>query len=569
MKANWDILKKVDILAHEIRLNVGGQPAIKTYTGAFLSLAYICLAMTVAITQFLDFADSSNPRVFEEIKITGNYLPVDLSKDKQLPIILLTDPDGNLIPFNTTREFFTIKVTRYTTTLDSNGTFEFGSETVPTRPCGDLIRENKFDPDYFVNLGTYKSLVDEAVCFDTSSINSTIEGSFSTNNNAIFFVQVYPCTTDPSYSCRSKKEMRNMWILFTFLEPNIDLSNKKTPVSHSANVDYFFKINPGTTLNLLRKISKAVIQDESGFLSTPGIAAAYSEENKLISSYGGRDENQIACDPKDFNALFGADCMPYLELSLMSSNHFRRTNRSYKGILETLGEIGGLQELILVSCMIVYHHYHKYISKRIVVEKIFGIKEQNCCTKKIRGTTNKLSAVNGIIVGQNESAIDRITVEDAYKKFESCLDVYRLSQDIEALRILLKVIWNDLQREKIPLTVLKAESLHLEIHDFFQNNFVGPSFKHQNDRLIEEVQEIPSKFKSKKGSALKLKEKIINKETPPTEHASDTFRQFREKYLEFSSIFEFDQRVTPESVKSSKKFQEGILGQPIKIRKVV
>lgn len=59
----------------------------------------------------------------------------------------------------------------------------------------------------------------------------------------------------------------------------------------------------------------------------------------------------------------------------MLSNHniYKSITRTYKGLIETLGEIGGIKELIYLAAYLLYSYYHERISKEILVKDVFKV----------------------------------------------------------------------------------------------------------------------------------------------------------------------------------------------------
>ena len=55
----------------------------------------------------------------------------------------------------------------------------------------------------------------------------------------------------------------------------------------------------------------------------------------------------------------------------MSSSDILTISREYRGVIETLSDIGGIKEILHMIFMFIYPLYHAVASRSIMVKKIF------------------------------------------------------------------------------------------------------------------------------------------------------------------------------------------------------
>lgn len=473
----------LDILAPEIQFNVGGQSSVKSVVGAILSLLCTSLVIYVTILQFLDYFDTLSPTIAQDVRVKGEYLPIDLVQHKKIPIVFITMEDGTIIPFEELDQYVAIKFRRniWYNSEANNSVYIVDDQKMV--PCSELINAGKFDPDYYLNLGGFKRSLNNGICFDMEGKNASIAGSYSSSPSTVAYMDIYPCTKDDTSKCKPYEVVRRLWILVAHLEAEIDLSNKAKPISYSVNSDFYFKLNTVTTNYYIRKLLHAEIVDNFGFLFSQRRAAQFVQEEKLLPFTGWRDQNQISCKAEGLDSLT-SECLPYMEIITMSSNQYVKISRTYKGLLETVGEIGGLKEIIYLACYYLYYHYHQFVSKRELVRQVFNIGSNSpsrCCRKKnaaqvssnsfsMPGAQSEHSNGQAGLEGQQAAKVD-----EAFDRITKAIDVVQLSKDLESLRFIARVLWTKTQLSELPYSFMEAESMNIDIHSLFAKEFGIPN----------------------------------------------------------------------------------------------
>lgn len=448
-------IQKVDLLAPSMSLNVQGKSGVKTVFGAFLSLVFLGSFTYMTTILFLDYLDTTQPFVSQQINIGGEYMPLDLVKTNQIPIVFLTFNGEKTIPLNEIDRWATIKFRIYNYITDeSTGDYNYTTVEIPIVNCQTLMDKQMFNEAFFNGLGSYHNKVNSSgICFDTSGINTTIYGSYSDLISAYSTIEILPCSLSDQSQCEPAESVVKLWVQFFFLEPGIDLSNKKTPVNYAANSDFLFALNPSTINYLTRKLMRTEIEDINGFLFGSSVSQVFSQEARLLPVSAFRVAS-ITCTAESISTF---DCEPYISLTTISSNTFGKISRSYVGLLETLGNIGGIKELLFLGCYALYVHYHDHYSKKWLVKAVYNLESpRSCCSKKSK-PQNK-NEVQDI----NEFSLDPVfevsseAIGKAYDRIESFLDVVKLSQDLESLKLLVQMTLKKHQIKIAPLLSLKA-----------------------------------------------------------------------------------------------------------------
>lgn len=519
MKRAAELLTQLDVLAPEIRLKVGGRSAVKSLPGSFLSVAAIGLVFYLAVVQFSEFFDSTSPTVTEETSITGKYVPINLQAEKKIPILFITFEDGSIVPWEDLPSYLTIKFRRNIWYNSENNNTVYEVDNLNVVSCAELIRKGRFDKDFYVNIGAYRTAMENGICVDTENRNSTIEGSYTDSPSTISLLDIFPCSLPDASKCKSAEELSRLWIMIVNLEPNINLSDKKSPLTYSSNSDSYFKLNTAMMNYYTRKLMKVEIFNDNGFLFGKQSAASFFKEEKLQSFTAYRDPHQLSCSGKNLDNL-GVECLQYLQIITMSSNSQRKTTRAYKGLLETLGELGGLNEIVWACFHYLYIYFHSLFAKKFLVKAVYNIestgRSASCCKKPRRENSKvkpdlfrKETDRSNREIFQNDNG--KIS-EEAYSRIEGFLDVVEMSRDLESLKFIASVLWTSSQRLDLPSISLKANSRRASSYDFF--NGTPPPEKLAPPKVI-------ANSPTPKAQKLSSTKKLVNKLKPNVKKNSE------------------------------------------------
>lgn len=79
------------------------------------------------------------------------------------------------------------------------------------------------------------------------------------------------------------------------------------------------------------------------------------------------------CTPDSVNEIFSNNCQPYISFNWEASNEERVLERKYIMILDTLGDVGGIFEIMIFIGGIMYFFYkerayHNFMKKELLKE---------------------------------------------------------------------------------------------------------------------------------------------------------------------------------------------------------
>ena len=81
------VLKRLDFIAPEPKLNIGGWPSLQTYVGAFISVVMTSLLAIGWILIMHDFIRTDQPDVNEQRRYDSYYPDFDLQAEGHIPLL--------------------------------------------------------------------------------------------------------------------------------------------------------------------------------------------------------------------------------------------------------------------------------------------------------------------------------------------------------------------------------------------------------------------------------------------------------------------------------------------------
>lgn len=502
------LIRSLDILAPDFSLNVEGERAVKTIFGSFMSLLYFGLVACVVGFQFQGYLDTSKPIVMEQKRLVGQYVPIDLAGGGHLPIVFIKSEFNSAFSFEELKKYVTVTGSQY---VKVNGeVVDFSMHNVDVVPCGELMKKGKFNKNFYKNLGSYEKYVETAgICFDFKEKNTTIGGSYADKNAVYFSIYISPCSLDDLNQCADFTSLSNIYVHLIHLMPTMDFSNKKQPIDYIANSDDFLAIQPHNFLLVNRKLMNLEVADDEGFLFERKSVQKFTDTEMVTSTIGWRNISHIACS---LDRIGYTDCKPYFEFAFLTSNAEVTYTRFYKGLLETVGEIGGLKDLIMMSCFYIYFFYHKKAEKDYVIRSVFGYKQKDTCLKNqpSQQLENDLTIVN------------RREAKMAFERCEQNFDVISLAKELECLRFLVSLMLERKERNLLPTVALKAAEKNLDLAQVFCNEAEVGQISSLRSEGMPDGQQSHYKLDINQPPIMGLHLEGLGSNSPPLHHGSET-----------------------------------------------
>ena len=511
----------LDILAPEITLKVRGKSSIKTLPGAMLSLCYTAVIVYFIVLQLSQYLDTSSPQIMQVKTRTGNYIDIDLIKNKHIPMVNIVQGTQNITSFEESQSYATVMMNMLHYKLAASLTdFELTVTPLPAVDCAKLIEEGNLDKDLlsgFFLEGNSKMF--SGICFNTSGVEAVLKGSNTQVPATFAQLSILPCSLPDPTKCQPLSQLSDAYVSLIYIEPEVNYANRDKPIGYLANSDIYMPINPVMHNDMAHKLINNEIVDDNGFLFHTKSVVNYTASDKLESYSKYRDASQITCT---FLEIVNQKCRPYISIFSISTNNKVTTRRIYKGLLETLGEIGGLRDLVTPVFVLLYIFYHQSASKSEIVKAAFKLEQKpnkkNCgCIKKkvVSPSQTQTMELKGDAIQVPAEVIDQ-----AYKQIESSLDIVEIAKEAASLRYLIIALLDTETRVALP-TVFCVSQASKEIAKKASNP-KSTDISLELSETIEKIKTINPTYSSPFGNELAEETVAMSPSESPTEETNQS-----------------------------------------------
>lgn len=385
------------------------------------------------------------------------YPMIDMSTNRRVPVIFGYIDDAYNIELKDFPRYATglmkVETMRTHTAEDGSVSYTYDHQFFYFKPCADVFA-GKYIKDYYPNEQSgflYKTTKAYGWCVDWQPGDLQNFGKSSDIVNQYLYFNLLPCSLDSN--CASEEELSRFTVILGMGEEVLDYSNKDEPLKFSFNADDYNIVDTKTFTFTQYKLMWNMITDTRDFPFPEQTVVQYSTIQKAKTSVLGRDPTQLSCTKQQIEAKT-LECVPYLQHWYISGGVTETVTRGYKGVLDTLGGIGGLREVIYFAAFVVYMFFDKKSQRASLVSKIYGLDEE----KLDVASKDPEKAKSGKTGGCCKKKKKRIElVDQAYEKIEQNLDIVAFLRSLQVLDILTNLFFTQEQLDLIPLASLKKD----------------------------------------------------------------------------------------------------------------
>jgi hypothetical protein len=459
-------LKRLDFLAQGMSLSVAGGKAVKTRVGALLTIICASLFGVAAAFIIAAFISTDNPNVADQTDISKHYPKINLAKEKLLPILFLFLDEVTSVSSEEALKYVTLRFVKYryiTNTLDNGQqNYETLTFTMPVVACKVLMESNK--PNLFIPKPEdgfiYQLTKDYGLCVDHDDLEGYVQGRISDSIMDAARFEILPCSLDPA-ECQPESEILRLSFIFSTGYAKVNLQNLQQPVTFGSSDDDFYFLNPlRMQMMTVRYMLNKVVDDKGYFFGEKDRIEYYGPQNTIYNTPY-RDKTQLTCTT---NEIADETCKAYFRYEMMSSGHVRVFTRSYKGFIETLGDLGGTREIIYAFTIFFYAFYNDYVKKKTVVAQIYRLVQEKGSPGKKSNKKDNLDKARDDTYEDFETGKDtevkpapKHIINEAYRIVERSLDVVTIVKQINILKLLTHFMLKEYHCKLSPLVALNLD----------------------------------------------------------------------------------------------------------------
>ena len=429
-----------DILAKELRLNLQGKPSFGTRLGGVLSILCLSLFAVLSFVIVSSYFDTSQPKVTTEV-VPGQVSPVtSIVKEKRFPILMINlfhqDPMPKAeLPFYIHPIF--IKMVFTPGMPPTMKEYKFV-------PCQELVDKNKLDTISIENEGyVKKAYLKYGYCVDLGDDDDIRLGG-QTDSDEVLALQIFPCLQGAA--CKSKQDISHLGFSVSIPEAYVNYGNYDHPVNYLIEKAEQEFISFDLTSRKKYVYQRNEIYNTRGFLSKQAMVGSFYSIKETKFMFASRDGNKVSCEPG--TSLLGGECLPYYSTEFFINTNSIKIVKEYKGVVESVSEVGGMIDIILLIFSFTYSYYNGLKMKEFLAQQIFGTtvpgSERTCCRKKTRSVQS---------VSVQDPPVHQTLIKNhkkALREVDELLDFLSISKELYSFKLISRLLIPQNLKDSIP-----------------------------------------------------------------------------------------------------------------------
>jgi len=405
-----------------------------------------------SINLIQEYFCTTNPTVLMITNEQNEYPKFDLYDQQIIPPLILFDEKTIAVDPSEVSKFVHIEAVHFVETygIDDQGEFfrHSTSNKIPLLPCKD-IPTNSAIYEVWRNDKTLSTFVSNfGLCINPPRERLYVSGKPIDQVYATIVISIYPCTLQSG--CETEDRVRTMTINIPEMKKSIDSSNKNHPLSTIPTLENLFNLNPMLTARIENKLRFNKIEDTAGFLSSNVVRASFIDSDNVMMKYSYRQASQTTCTTQEITS---DTCIPYVRLGYSSSGSNRLVQRSYVGLFETLGNIGGLKEILLLIIALSYGCYYDRALRNHIAEEVYSLRE-----------------VGDVVNKRKDSKKKKVLTRLASDEVEANLDVISLLKQLNHLKFVVDLLIDNRHLSILQFLVLSDAKSGLDRREAAKKN---------------------------------------------------------------------------------------------------
>ena len=207
-----------------------------------------------------------------------------------------------------------------------------------------------------------------ALCLNvTDTKNYWVTGMLPELTHRTLKIGLYPCSLSDSSKCATKDEIYSLELYQGKTSISFDPSEYSTPIKRIPGFEERGLIDPSLVILKTSLLQMNEVWDSRYDLVPPTFIDSYISVYETVTAIKTRDPTVLTCT---LQSIEDETCLLYLGLEIKASSSNLRIDREYNKVLATLGDIGGIFEILCFLAGIIYAYrknmlYHEYMRKKL------------------------------------------------------------------------------------------------------------------------------------------------------------------------------------------------------------
>ena len=326
------VIPMIDILAPEVKFNIGGQTCLKTAPGGILTVMFlICVAFLSTFT-VRNYFRTDNPITMSQTWHSTTYPKINLAEQNIVAVLFAFVNDTIPLTFEESLNYVSFYSSRQAWVaqeVDGKFTSVYQDTQFSMKACGDLSQEKRARLKYIGENGYLgENLKSYGICIDFSEADFYVQGKGSDDIFEYLTIQIKPCSLGVD-RCVQPERVKDISFLFVTPKVSFRAGDYENPIQTIPDADYNYYLSPSVMQNFYIDLKMNTVNDYLGFIpkwTTRG--ERFFDISKTFSNVQDRVSSQTSCDASIINHEF--ECEPYLYFILQSGGTVLNYNRRYK-----------------------------------------------------------------------------------------------------------------------------------------------------------------------------------------------------------------------------------------------
>ena len=477
MRFEW--MKGIDIFGKQIEFKIQGRDSFRSLPGALISVIYGMSMIVVTALTFQNYFRTDRPGLVGESYQRQLYPKIDLLKSKMLPFFIGYSTEIDLISPEQMDRYFTFTVEKIIWKSSSVGGVARLEKEISYHsavPCGQLSLQEREALYGHIERDTplAKRVWSHGICIPAND-EMHVAGKGSDPEQLIVSFKAKPCSL--AAGCATLAELQSVNFQWVLPATSIDASHFHRPKKTTANADLLYYINPKLRQIYSARLKESIILDSTGLFDIDWkVNTRFFDVADITVTQAYRSLDSLSCLERDVRQD-SADCFSYFEFNFMSSGIVSNYKRFYKTFGEVLGEIGGINGLVVAFFVVIVTpfvewKYNRYILNQVycflrgpqadsifskrpsAVQEKFGVHE-NAAEGPVRSRGSRLhSQATGETGGggsggrccrkKDPSAFSQVDFEaEAIELTNSNFDIINILRDLNTVKVLARLFLKD------------------------------------------------------------------------------------------------------------------------------
>ena len=365
-KIDYFFIRDIDMFGRKLKLYYNGKARKTSWIGIFFTFLYMSIFLAFVIYKLKRVMNKTDGTFYDTYTFTQEPSYVKLSNENFYGGFGIENPETYDSFIDETIYF----PKAYFKKAERHGNnWEWSAKELELERCqlekfGSLYRE-KFKRKPLSNFYCFKEM------------NETLIGSFSYDNYSLFFISFFPCvnTSENNNKCKPIEVidyyLQDTFISFQMQDIELTPQNYNSPALQR-DKDFYAKIGKKIFQEIHAFFQIVNIETETDFI---GLNNFHSYKTETFLKY---DSVSILSVFAERNIYETGES--FCEVSLKLSDKVLTQRRTYTKLLEILGNIGGLMEVVFSVFRIISSFPTKILYEEALVNKLFQF---NLDTKEI------------------------------------------------------------------------------------------------------------------------------------------------------------------------------------------